>query len=116
MSIDITRIEIKIPDKGSVFLVEKETEESIEDAFEGDDAAIKFLYTIFDKAEKEKLTYSYADHSRIVEKRVTKDDIFNCDAIRDVLTHNGIEVPEDFPTYSSRLIALEALAGFDVEF
>lgn len=112
MSIDITRIEIKIPQKGSVFLVEKD----FEDAFEGDEEAIKFLHLLFKQAVKNGVTYSYADHADIVTKKVTLDDVFNCDAIRDVLAHNGIEVGEDFPTYALRFTELNALYGIDVIF
>lgn len=116
MSIDITRIEINIPKKGRFFLVEKESDDEFLDDFEGDKEAIDFLYELFEKAEKEGLTYSYADHARIVTRKVTRENIFNCDAIRDVLAHNGIKLPDDFPTASSRFIGLNALDGIDVDF
>ncbi len=109
---DITRIEIPIPNKGRIFLVDKDWE----DSFEGDQIAIDYLYGAFEKAEKEGLSYSWMDHATQVTEKITTALIFNCDAIKAVLKHNGIDVPDDFPTDSSRFTELNELKGLRVIF
>ena len=86
-------VEIKIPEKGSVYIVDKDFDKDII----GDQQAIKYLHHLFTIAEKDKLTYSYMDHTEQVIEKVTKDDVSNFDAIRAVLEHNNIPVPDDLP-------------------
>ncbi|VEI57693.1 Uncharacterised protein [Pasteurella multocida] len=93
-------IKIEIPQKGNVYLVNKD----FADEFIGDQQAIDYLYSLFVKAQKDKVQYSWFDITTEVKEFVTLDKFAecDCDAIRAVLEHNNIMVPDDLPSSSER--------------
>ncbi|OZN49370.1 hypothetical protein [Gallibacterium anatis] len=102
-------LKIPLPSKNPIYL-DFDVDEC-EEKLIGDKKAIEFLKHLFLQAEKEKITYSWMEHGYIYTSLITKDDITNCDAIRAVLIHNKIEVPDNFPSGHSRFIQVMNIDG-----
>ena len=103
-------VEIKIPKKGSIYLVDKDFDKYII----GDPQDINYLNSLFAEAEKSKLTYSYMDHTELVVVKIKRDMVSDFDAIRVVLERNNIPVPDDLPYEWDWFVSNAKINGLEI--